>query len=283
MSALTVHQQRGIFRTALIGLLILLALMLLGLRHYDPPLERGVIIAFGAPEAMDDRTQNAGDQSEKINAVASEQTTEQDLETPENSVTQRTDLVPTDGEQQMAERDLNSTASEQASEQMMQTEDETVSVESEKKPEADAATQEALKRILAGKNTLNQDKQSSGQDEISEQAKGSQLSDEPSTSPYDLGIGLDGDGNYLLGGRRAVHKEIIVQDCNQAGRVVVSIEVNQNGQVVSAMPGVRGTTNNASCLLDPAKRAALATEFNSDSRAPTRQIGKIIYVFRLSE
>jgi protein TonB len=279
MSVLTVHQQRGIFRTALIGLLILLALMLLGLRHYDPPLERGVIIAFGAPEAMDDRTQNAGDQSEKITAAASEQTTEQDLETPENSVTQRPDFMPTDGEEPMAERDLNSTASEQ----IIQTDEETVSVESEKKPEADAATQEALKRILAGQNTLNQDKQSSGQDEISEQAKGSQLSDEPSTSPYDLGIGLDGDGNYLLGGRRAVHKEIIVQDCNQAGRVVVSIEVNQNGQVVSAMPGVRGTTNNASCLLDPAKRAALATEFNSDSRAPTRQIGKIIYVFRLSE
>ena len=65
--------------------------------------------------------------------------------------------------------------------------------------------------------------------------------------------------------------------------MVVSIEVNQQGEVITAMPGVRGTTNNAPCLLDPARRAALATEFNPDPKAPSRQIGKIIYVFRLSQ
>jgi hypothetical protein len=46
---------------------------------------------------------------------------------------------------------------------------------------------------------------------------------------------------------------------------------------------VRGTTNNSKCLLDPAKRAAMATRFNSDAKAPVKQIGKIIYKFSLSE
>jgi periplasmic protein TonB len=59
--------------------------------------------------------------------------------------------------------------------------------------------------------------------------------------------------------------------------------VNRSGQVVRATPGVKGTTNNAACLTDPAKRAALATTFNSDSNAPATQVGTIIYNFKLSE
>ena len=96
-------------------------------------------------------------------------------------------------------------------------------------------------------------------------------------------MGLDGDGNYRLGGRRALNKERMIQDCNESGLVVVQIEVNQSGQVTKATPGVKGTTNSAACLLDPARRAALATRFNSDSKAPARQVGTIVYNFKLSE
>ena len=80
-----------------------------------------------------------------------------------------------------------------------------------------------------------------------------------------------------------VRKEKFVQECNEAGTVVVSIEVDRNGKVTQATAGVRGTTNNSKCLLDPAKRAAMATRFNSDTKAPAKQIGKIIYKFSLSE
>ena len=113
--------------------------------------------------------------------------------------------------------------------------------------------------------------------------KGDPNGDPNAKSYYGTGKGLDGDGNYLLGGRKALNKEKYVQDCNEAGKVVVSIEVDRNGKVISATAGVRGTTNNSKCLLEPAKRAALATRFNSDSNAPAKQIGKIIYNFSLSE
>ena len=56
-----------------------------------------------------------------------------------------------------------------------------------------------------------------------------------------------------------------------------------DGNVIKATPGVRGTTNNTKCLLEPAKEAALATRFNSDDKAPSRQIGKIVYKFSLSD
>jgi protein TonB len=65
--------------------------------------------------------------------------------------------------------------------------------------------------------------------------------------------------------------------------VVVKIEVNQTGQVISAIPGQKGTTNSATCLTDPARRAALATRFNADSNAPSVQRGFITYDFKLSD
>lgn len=80
-----------------------------------------------------------------------------------------------------------------------------------------------------------------------------------------------------------MNKERIVQDCNESGLVVVQIEVNQSGQVTKAIPGVKGTTNNNPCLTDPARRAALATRFNSDAKAPSKQVGTITYNFKLSE
>ncbi len=106
---------------------------------------------------------------------------------------------------------------------------------------------------------------------------------EISSAYYGNGSGLDGDGNYRLGGRKALNKEKIPQDCNESGLVVVQIKVNQAGQVISVIPGQRGTTNSATCLTEPARRAALATRFNSDSNAPSVQVGYITYNFKLSE
>ena len=80
-----------------------------------------------------------------------------------------------------------------------------------------------------------------------------------------------------------MNKEKFVQDCNESGIVVVKIGVDQTGRVVSAQPGMKGTTNSAACLTGPAQRAALATRFNSDSDAPSKQVGTIIYNFKLTK
>ncbi len=72
-------------------------------------------------------------------------------------------------------------------------------------------------------------------------------------------------------------------DCNEEGRVFVSISVDTSGNVISAQPGVKGTTNSAACLLQRAKEAALKTKFNSDSKAPAKQVGTIIYNFSYSK
>ena len=292
--ALDVHQRKGVLKTVLIGIGLLLMLLFFGLRHYDPPLQRGIIIALGSPEGTSSqKTSVSGENTESPaeQDVASEDTMVEsaqadiDTQTQAKTITDTPTATPSETAVQPQTQEQIVDESTLTEEQMLATESAEVAVTQEMVPKPDAATSQALKRIFGGQSaTANKDSAGgNSSDQQNQTALGADDGSPLSESPYNLGIGLDGDGNYLLGGRRALYKEIIVQDCNQAGRVVVSIEVNQKGEVVTAMPGVRGTTNNAPCLLDPARRAALATEFNPDPQAPSRQIGKIIYVFRLSQ
>lgn len=96
------------------------------------------------------------------------------------------------------------------------------------------------------------------------------------------GIG-NGATNYQLSGRKALSKPSPRYDCNEQGTVVVQIKVNNAGQVVEATAGVKGTTNSANCLTLQAKTAAMNTKFDANNAAPEKQVGKIVYNFKLSE
>lgn len=92
-----------------------------------------------------------------------------------------------------------------------------------------------------------------------------------------------GVGNYQLSGRKAFSKPSPKYTCNEQGMVVVQITVNSSGQVTEVVAGVRGTTNTAKCLMDQARIAAQNTKFDANLDAPDKQVGKIIYNFKLSE
>jgi outer membrane biosynthesis protein TonB len=92
-----------------------------------------------------------------------------------------------------------------------------------------------------------------------------------------------GVGNYNLSGRKLVSKRSPEYICNEEGKVVVQITVDKNGKVIAAQPGARGTTNPAKCLADQARSAAMSTKFDSSDSAPEKQVGTIIYNFKLTE
>lgn len=105
-------------------------------------------------------------------------------------------------------------------------------------------------------------------------------------SGYGAGSG-GGSGNgsgsgYSLGNRKALSKPAPKYACNEEGRVVVEVSVDRNGRTVNAIPGVKGTTNTAKCLLDQAKIAAMNTRWDASSDAPEKQVGKIVYNFNLN-
>lgn len=93
----------------------------------------------------------------------------------------------------------------------------------------------------------------------------------------------NGIGNYQLSGRKVLSKPQPNYVCNEEGIVAVEISVNSSGTVINAIVGVRGTTNTAKCLLDQAKIAALSTKFDTNPTAPEKQVGKIIYSFKLTD
>ena len=67
----------------------------------------------------------------------------------------------------------------------------------------------------------------------------------------------------------------------KSGRVVVTISVDRNGDVITAQPGAEGTNVTDKDLWQAARKAALGTHFNISADAPEKQYGTITYIFSL--
>ena len=96
------------------------------------------------------------------------------------------------------------------------------------------------------------------------------------------GNGTGGGVGYSLGNRKALSKPAPKYVCDESGKVVVEVAVDRNGNTISVVAGVKGTTNTAKCLLDQAKIAALNTKWQASDDAPEKQVGKIVYSFSLN-
>ena len=89
-----------------------------------------------------------------------------------------------------------------------------------------------------------------------------------------------GDGiSYSLGGRGKLLLHIPSYDSKEQGKVVVTIKVNKEGIVTSAVAGAKGTNVSDQALWQLAKNAALRSSFVADTNAPDIQVGTITYNF----
>ena len=258
--------------TVIIHVILLVLLFFVGMTYLDPPIEQGIAINFGTT------TQGSGNtQPTKAIKSAPKQAEPESVSQPKSGI--KEEVVT----QNIADAPVIK-KEEVQKEQKTIPEKVTPKKDPPKIPDPipDKATSEALASLINGPKNEGTEKGGEGNDNKPGD-KGDPDGDPNAQRYYGTGKGLDGDGNYLLSGRKALNKEKFIQDCNEAGTVVVSIEVDRSGNVVNATAGVRGTTNNSKCLLEPAKRAALATRFNIDTKAPAKQIGKIIYRFKLSK
>lgn len=267
----TKHEKKSFTITVVLHVILIILLIFFGLTYLDPPPESGIAINFGTSEV------GSGDEQPKepVRSAPKKVTTPPPVKSEpvieKEVVTQEVEEAPV----------IEKKKVEKPVEKQPEPKKEPEPVK-KPEPKPDKSTNDALSSILNGPEKSGTATGGEGNDNVAGD-KGSPDGDPKASSYYGQGAGLDGDGNYRLGGRKALNKEKFVQDCNESGIVVVRIEVNRQGQVIAATPGMKGTTNNSPCLTDPAKRAALATRFNSDSNAPSRQVGTIIYNFKLSE
>jgi outer membrane biosynthesis protein TonB len=85
--------------------------------------------------------------------------------------------------------------------------------------------------------------------------------------------------SFDLSGRRLILKPVVDDRSQEEGRVVVSITVNKDGKVVSAIPGARGSTTTSAYLFGKAKEAALLAKFDASPEAADVQKGTMTFVF----
>jgi len=279
----TKHQQYSAQLTAAIMLLLVLLLFVVGPGYMDPPLEYGVAVNFGSSD-----TGSGMVQPKEI--LASEST-------PVTEPIEEIEIVPTDesSESAASEEVLNSEDLESIAFKNTQAEKAKLEVEANEQEKAEAnveldrlkkeadlkAKKKAQLDVLMGGIVADQgtDKGSEGDDD-STGDKG-QLDGNPYASSYfgSAGIGNGGVG-YGLNGRGHPNNTIVIPECDEEGTVVVKIYVNQNGTVIKAIPGVKGTTG-VSCLYDAARKTALSYKWPVDPKAPSKQIGFVIVDFRV--
>ena len=95
------------------------------------------------------------------------------------------------------------------------------------------------------------------------------------------GSGTGGGHGYSLAGRKATTRPTPQNNCNEAGTIVVRVTVDRNGNVLNALPGIKGSTTSSGCLKTIAKDAALRTKWEPKASAAAEQIGEIVYNFKL--
>lgn len=275
----------------------------------DPPIENGISVNFGTTDFGSGRVQPKEKiRSEPLNtppveptkqevkeAVVEEEVPEKvvDKEAPaEKVLTQESEeaiKIKQAKEEVKRKADAAAEAKRQAEEADRKAKAEVERKAQEKRDaeERAKAEQEAKKKkldeLMGGLNKSDGTSTGSEGDDNRAGDKGSPDGDPYATSYYGSPGSGSGTGGYGLNGRSLVNKGKVPQECNESGRVVVKIVVDRNGKVISATPGVRGTTNNNPCLLEPARKTAFMHKWNLDSNAPSQQVGFVVVNFKLGE
>ena len=287
----TKHQKHSARLTSVIMLLLLLLLFVVGPGYMDPPLEYGVAVNFGTTD-----TGSGVVQPKKPIAPASTPISEPVEEEPVKTAPPVPSSEPKASEDVLTAEDLETIAIKKAEAETAKRQAE---AEAKKKAKAEAeakAEQERLKKeadlkakkkkeldALMGGIGANDGSDTGSEGDDNTAGDKGQLNGDPYAPSY---FGSPGSGNggvgYGLNGRGRPSKSKIIPDCDEEGKVVVEIHVNQNGNVVKAIPGKRGTTGDI-CLYEAAKKTALTHKWPADSKAPTKQIGFVIVDFSVRQ
>ncbi len=294
----TRHKKKSFTLTIFLLSAFLLLLFYIGLTYMDPPIEKGITVNFGSMDYGSGQIQP----KEKIQPQASEtpevqeeekiEETAEKIEEPtaEPAVPEKvTEKVLTQENEESIRIKQQKEAERKAAEAAKKIKDEAERLEREKQAAAERERQEQeakkkkLDALMGGINNADGTAQGSEGDDTRAGDKGQPDGDPYATSYYGSPGSGSGTGGYGLKGRSLVTKGKVQQDCNEEGRVVVKIVVDRNGKVMSATPGVKGTTNNHPCLLEPAKKTAFLHQWNLDSNAPNQQVGFVVVNFKLGE
>ena len=290
----TKHERNSARITALIALIVLLLLFVVGPQYLDPPEEYGIAVNFGTTDFGSgnkplSEPRKAVEEKVVEEQVVEETQPEETKVTPTEASTKAEEVMTQENAEAIAikkQKEAEAKAKADA-EAIVKAEAERVENEKreaeEKKRQEEEAKKKRLDNLIGGvKNADGNTDGGEGPD--NKGGNKGQLDGDPYAPSYFGGSGPGKGGiGYGLGGRGMPSREIFEQDCNEYGLVVVRIEVNRQGKVIKAEPGIRGTTNTHPCLLEPAKKIALSHKWPSDPDAPSTQVGFVSINFDVGQ
>ena len=268
------HKRASAIITAVILLLFVFVICNFGMRYIDPPEEYGLAVNVGSSEVgnrmpVQKNKKNSTSNLVQNKALVKDEVFEVPKEVPREVPKESFLTDETVKEVPIVEKET------EEEEPMVA---EIVQKKKITPPKVAKATQDALRSLLEGASATESSDEEGGIDNPG--IKGSDKGD--ATSLESQGNSATGfNMNYNLAGRKVLSTPKEQPDCQEEGRVVVRVQVDNNGNVVAALAGDKGTTNSAPCLKKPAKEAALRTQWNADLAAPSIQEGTIIYTFSL--
>tara|TARA_R110000868_G_scaffold126481_8_gene333612 strand:- start:3355 stop:4251 length:897 start_codon:yes stop_codon:yes gene_type:complete len=293
----TRHKKKSFTLTTILLSALLVLLFYIGLTYLDPPIENGISINFGTTDFGSGTIQPKEKvKSEPLNKPIQPPVQQEKVEevkevvpkevsakeqAAEKVVTQESEESIVIKQQKEAQRKADAAA------KAAKAEADRVEREKQEAKEKAQKEQDAKKRkldeLMGGLNKSDGSAAGSEGNDTKAGDKGSPNGDPYATSYYGAPGSGSGTGGYGLKGRSLLGNSSVKQDCNEEGRVVVQIVVDRTGKVISATPGVKGTTNTNPCLMKPAEQTARSHQWKSDPNAPNQQVGFVVVNFKLRE
>lgn len=275
----TKHKRKSAVITSVILVALLYLIFNFGMSYLDPPVEYGIAINYGTSDVGKGKPKVV----EKVKATPKPPVKGEKIE---EEVKEEVIPKETIKEEVITSEEKETTVIEKPKKEEKKEEPKEEVKEEKPKPKPkpkkpSKSTLDAFNNLLKGDKSDGEPK-GEGDDNV-DGLKGKENGDPKSSKYYGNTGSTDGDPNYNLSGRNALKKPIEQPDCEEEGTVVVTIWVDKAGRVIKAIPGAKGTTNTAKCLLEPARLAAMKTTWNAASDAPKEQKGTIIYKFTLTK
>lgn len=288
----TKHKRKSAALTSAIMSLLLIALFFVGMKYLDPPEEYGIAVNFGTsnvgrgnfqpkePIKITSEEKLIEEIKEEIQEISEPKSSEKVTEASEEVATQNNEEAIAIKKKQDAKRKADEIAKKKQLEEERIEREKQAAITQQKAEEE--AKRKKLDALMGGLN--NSDGTATG-GEGNDNLDGDKgkITGDPNANGYYGNGGGGGNGDYNLGTRKPLNRPKPDYICSEEGLVVVRVEVNVNGKVIKATPGVKGSTNTAQCLLSQAKEAALKTIWSADAKAPSKQVGTIKYRFLLSQ
>ncbi len=275
------HKKKSASITFIVALLLIILFFGLGLTYYDPPIDYGMEINFG------NTVQNSGNIKEQNHELNNLDVIEEDQSSVKPATKSNTEInASMKSKSVLTERKSSVSISKKESlkkrNQKKVKKGKKIEKLTIKKdiPKVSKTTKNIVSNLLNKKKQVNDNQPNNSQSLVN---KNSRNQSAYSSTYYNSSISGSDIKSYGLNGRSLQSKGKVLQECNEQGLVVVRISVNRKGEVVTAEPGVKGTTNTHPCLLNPAKKTAQLHKWFPDNEAPELQFGFVVIQFKLGE